>query len=58
MTRCLTKNKIMDLENEYKVIVGIRMTSADVKTLKEEARKKRISLSGLIRGKIFKDELL
>jgi hypothetical protein len=46
----------MDLENENKVIVGIRMTPADVKILKEEARKKRTSLSGLIREKIFRDE--
>lgn len=43
----------MDLENENKVIVGIRMTPSDVKILKEEARKKRTSLSGLIRDKVF-----
>lgn len=47
----------MELENENKVIVGIRMTPADVKTLKNEAIKKRTSLSGLIRERIFKDEL-
>lgn len=44
----------MELENENKVIVGIRMTPADVKTLKIEAKEKRTSLSGLIREKIFR----
>tara|TARA_R110000782_G_C14756827_1_gene407724 strand:+ start:307 stop:453 length:147 start_codon:yes stop_codon:yes gene_type:complete len=46
----------MDLENENKVIVGIRMNPADVKILRDEAKKKRTSLSGLIREKIFRDE--
>lgn len=44
----------MELENENKVIVGIRMSPADVKILKHEAREKRTSLSGLIREKIFR----
>lgn len=48
----------MTSENETMVIVGIRMLPTDVKNLRIEARKKRTSLSGLIRQLIFKDEAL
>jgi len=44
----------MVLENEKLVFVGIRMNPADVKNLKNEAKEKRTSLSGLIREKIFR----
>lgn len=44
----------MNLENEKLVFVGIRMNSIDVKNLKNEAKEKRTSLSGLIREKIFR----
>ena len=44
----------MDTENENTVIVGIRMKTSDVKDLKQEAKQMRISLSGLIRQRVFK----
>jgi len=46
----------MDIENENTVIVGIRMTPTDVKDLKQEAKKRRLTLSGLIRERVFKNE--
>jgi hypothetical protein len=44
----------MTLENDNKVIVGIRMMPEDVKALRAEAREKRTTMSGLIREKLFR----
>ena len=46
----------MNTEDRSTIIVGIRFTPQDVKDLKEQARKRRLSLSGLIRERIFQDE--
>lgn len=47
----------MDLKNESSIIVGFRLEPKDVKNLKLEAKKRRLTLSGLIRERIFKDEV-
>ena len=46
----------MNTEERSTIIVGIRFTPQDVKDLKELARKKRLTLSGLIRERIFQEE--
>ena len=45
----------MQKKMELTQIVGIRLLKEDVKNLQEEARKKRMTLSGLIKQRIFVD---
>lgn len=45
------------MEKTTKKNVGIKLELTDIKELRAEAKLKRTSLSGLIRTKIFKDEI-
>jgi len=46
------------MEKTTKRNVGIKLELTDIKELRAEAKLKRTSLSGLIRTKIFKDEII
>ena len=45
------------MEKTTKKNVGIKLDLQDIRELRAEAKLKRTSLSGLIRTKIFKDEI-
>lgn len=46
----------MNTEEKTTVFVGMRFTPQDVKDLKVEAKKRRMTLSALLRDKIFQEE--